>query len=121
MQLFEALVGTPWSTQASSVMMQGTYTGLQPLTRPHLPELDLWYTAQTVALLEVRKIFGHGQKIFAGVASGGGCRGAAAGPDAEHGGADRAAALHLHPAAHQVPGRQTLPQAGPARSYQGDF
>ena len=53
-----ALVGTPWSTQASSVMMQGTYTGLQPLTRPHLPELDLWYTAQTVALLEVRKIFG---------------------------------------------------------------
>ena len=51
-------VGTPWSTQASSVMMQGTYTGLQPLTRPHLPELDLWYTAQTVALLEVGKIFG---------------------------------------------------------------
>ena len=42
----------------SSVMMQGTYTGLQPLTRPHLPELDLWYTAQTVALLEVGKIFG---------------------------------------------------------------
>ena len=42
----------------SSVMMQGTYTGLQPLTRPWLPELDLWYTAQTVALLEVGKIFG---------------------------------------------------------------
>ena len=56
--LCQASGDTLVNTGYSSVMMQGTYTGLQPLTRPHLPELDLWYTAQTVALLEVGKIFG---------------------------------------------------------------
>ena len=36
------------------VLCQGTYLGLSPLTKQYLPALDVWYTAQTIALIQVR-------------------------------------------------------------------
>jgi len=35
------------------VLCQGTYLGLSPLIKQYLPALDVWYTAQTIALIQV--------------------------------------------------------------------
>ena len=45
--------GGGWYSASKIVLCQGTYTGLQFLARNILPPLDITYTAQTTALIEV--------------------------------------------------------------------